>query len=93
MMKFFGKNNGLRTEDGKITKLGYAVMLLSSVFGLCVFLTGRYLYGKSLREKQSDEIDLRLNEAEQEAEQTDIRYSSQDVLTAMQEAIGESDRV
>lgn len=55
MMKFFGKNNGLRTEDGKITKLGYAVMLLSSVFGLCVFLTGRYLYGKSLREKQSDE--------------------------------------
>ena len=55
MMKFFGKNNGLRTEDGKITKLGYAVMLLSSVFGLCVFLTGRYLYGKSLQEKQSDE--------------------------------------
>ena len=45
MMKFFGKNNGLRTEDGKITKLGYVVMLLSSVFGLCVFLTGRYLYG------------------------------------------------
>ncbi len=39
------------------------------------------------------EIDLRLKEAEQEAEQTDIRYSSEDVLTAMQEAIGGSDRV
>jgi hypothetical protein len=37
MMKFFGKNNDLRTEDGKITKLGYEVMLLSSVLGLCVF--------------------------------------------------------
>ncbi len=55
MMKLFGKNNDLRTEEGKITKLGYELMLLSSVFGLCVFLTGRYLYGKSLREKQSDE--------------------------------------
>ena len=92
-MKLFGKNNDLRTEEGRITKLGYEVMLLSSVFGLCVFLTGRYLYGKSLREKQSDEIDLRLKEAEQNAEQTDIRFSSKDVLTAMQEAIGESDRV
>ena len=55
MMKLFGKNNDLRTEEGIITKLGYGVMLLSSVFGLYVFLTGRYLYGKSLREKQSDE--------------------------------------
>lgn len=55
MMKLFGKNHDLRTEEGIITKLGYEVMLLSSVFGLYVFLTGRYLYGKSLREKQSDE--------------------------------------
>ena len=39
------------------------------------------------------EIDLQLKEAEQEAEQTDIRYSSEDVLTAMQAAIGGSDRV
>ncbi len=46
MIKFFGKNNDLRTEEGVITKTGYVVMLLSSVFGLCVFLTGRYLYGK-----------------------------------------------
>ena len=45
MIKFFGKNNDLRTEEGVITKTGYVVMLLSSVFGLCVFLTGRYLYG------------------------------------------------
>ena len=52
MIKFFGKNNDLRTEDGVITKTDYLVLLLSSVFGLCVFLTGRALYGKSLREKQ-----------------------------------------
>ncbi len=54
MMKFFGKKNELRTEEGKITKAGYTVMMLSSVFGLCVFLTGRYIYGKLLREKRSD---------------------------------------
>lgn len=34
MIKFFGKNNDLRTEEGVITKTGYVVMLLSSVFGL-----------------------------------------------------------
>ena len=54
MIKLLGKNNDLRTEEGKITKTGYAVMMLSTVFGLCVFLTGRYLYGKSLQEKQSE---------------------------------------
>ena len=53
MIKFFGKNNDLRTEEGKITKTGYAVMLVSSVFGMCVFLVGRYLYGKSLQNKHS----------------------------------------
>ena len=42
MIKFFGENNSLRTEEGIITKTGYAVMILSSIFGLCVFLTGRY---------------------------------------------------
>ena len=52
-MQFFGKNNDLRTEDGKITEAGYTVMILSAVFGLFVFLIGRSLYGKSLREKQS----------------------------------------
>ncbi len=52
MLKFFGKNNDLRTEEGVIIKTGYVVMLLSSVFGLCVFLTGRYLYGKSLEGKR-----------------------------------------
>lgn len=54
MIQFFGKNNDLRTEEGTVTKTGYAVMILSSVFGLCVFLTGRYLYGKSLQKKQAD---------------------------------------
>ena len=32
MIRFFGKNNDLRTEEGVITKTGYVVMLLSSVF-------------------------------------------------------------
>ncbi len=54
MIKFFGKNNDLRTEEGKITKTGYAVMALSTVLGLCVLLSGRYLYGKSLQEKPSE---------------------------------------
>ena len=54
MIIFFGKNNDLRTEEGKITKTGYVVMMLSTVFGLCVFLTGRYFYGKLLQEKQSE---------------------------------------
>ncbi len=54
MIRFFGKNNDLRTEEGVITKTGYVVMVLSSVFGLCVFLTGRYFYGKSQKEKQSE---------------------------------------
>ena len=49
MIKFFGKNNDLRTKDGKITETGYAVMLISSVFGLCVFLAGRHIYGRSLK--------------------------------------------
>ena len=53
MIKFFGKNNDLRTEEGEITKTGYLVMMISTVFGLCVFLTGRYLYGKSLRKKRT----------------------------------------
>ncbi len=53
MIKLFGKNNDLRTEEGVITKTGYVVILLSSVFGLCVFLTGRYFYEKSLKEKRS----------------------------------------
>ena len=30
----------------------YAVMTLSTILGLCVFLTGRYMYGKSLEKKQ-----------------------------------------
>lgn len=51
MIKFFWKNNDLRTEEGKITELGYVVMILSAIFGLCVFLSGRYIYGKSLKEK------------------------------------------
>ena len=51
MIQFFGKNNDLRTEEGVITKTGYIVMMLSAVFGLCIFLTGRYLYGKSRKEK------------------------------------------
>ena len=54
MIKFFGKNNDLRTEEGKITNKGYAVMLLSAAFGLCVFLAGRKMFAKSLQKKQTD---------------------------------------
>jgi len=54
MIKIFGKNNDLRTEEGKITKTGYLVLTLSSVFGLCVFLTGRHFYGKKLQKKQQN---------------------------------------
>ena len=39
------------------------------------------------------EIYFKLKEAEQEAELTDTRYSSKDVLKAMREAIGGSDSV
>ena len=52
MIKLLGKNNDLRTEEGEITRIGYAVMTLSTILGLCVFLTGRYMYGKSLEKKQ-----------------------------------------
>ena len=54
MIKFFGKNNDLRTEEGEITKTGYVVMMLSTVFGICVFMAGRYFYGMTLQEKQSE---------------------------------------
>ena len=52
MIRFFGKNNDLRTEEGVITKTGYAVMMLSSVFGLCVFFDRKILLWKGAeREK------------------------------------------
>ena len=53
MIKLLGKNNDLRTEEGEITRIGYVVMIVSAVFGLCVFLTGRYFYGKSPEKKRS----------------------------------------
>jgi len=53
MIRFFGKNNDLRTEEGAITKTGYAVMLLSTVFGLCVFLTGKHCYGQALKNRRT----------------------------------------
>lgn len=49
MIKFFGKNNDLMTEDGVITQTGYCVMAISSVFGFGVFLVGRHLYGEALK--------------------------------------------
>ncbi len=52
MIKLLGKNNDLRTEEGEITRMGYAVIMISAVFGLCVFLTGRYMYGKALEKKR-----------------------------------------
>ena len=52
MIKLLGKNNDLRTEEGEITRIGYAAITLSTILGLCVFLTGRYMYGKSQEKKQ-----------------------------------------
>ena len=52
MIKLLGPDNDLRTEDGKITKWGFLVAVLSTLFGLACFLTGRLLYGKHLRGKQ-----------------------------------------
>ena len=46
MIKVLGKNNDLMTEDGKITNQGYAALLISTAFGICLFLTGRNIYGK-----------------------------------------------
>ena len=52
MIKLLGPDNDLRSEDGRITKWGYLVAVLSTIFGLACFLTGRLLYGKHLRGKQ-----------------------------------------
>ena len=51
MIKLFGKNNDLRTEDGVITKYGYIVMAISTVFGIFVFLSGRNIYMKAHEER------------------------------------------
>ena len=51
MIKLFGKNNDLRTEEGVITKYGYIVMAISTVFGLFVFLTVRKVYMKAYERK------------------------------------------
>lgn len=47
-MKLLCENNDLY-KDGKITKSGYIVMILSSIFGLCCFLIGRSLYGEAIK--------------------------------------------
>lgn len=53
MVKLFGPGNDLSTKDGEITKTGYFVMFVSSVFGLfCVFL-GRSLYRKKLQRRST----------------------------------------
>ena len=49
MLKAFGKVNDLRTEEGKLTKQGYIVLALFSLFGIGLFLLGRYIYGKNKR--------------------------------------------
>ena len=53
MIRLLGPGNDLYTENGEITKTGYFVMGVSSVFGLvCVFI-GRSVYGKLLQRKKS----------------------------------------
>ena len=51
MIKLLGPGNDLYTETGEITKTGYLVMAVSSVFGLLCFLAGRALYGKLLERR------------------------------------------
>ena len=53
MIKLLGPGNDLYTENGKITKTGYIVMAVSSVFGLFCFFVGRSIYGKLLQRRQS----------------------------------------
>ncbi len=48
VMKLLEKKNDLY-KDGRITKEGYTVMTISSVFSFCCFLVGRSLYGKTLK--------------------------------------------
>ena len=53
MIKLLGPGNDLYTEDGEITKTGYIVMFISSVFGFFFFVAGRYVYKKALQRKAS----------------------------------------
>ena len=50
-MKLLGPGNDLYTEDGKITKTGYIVMFVSSVFGLFCFLIGRTICKKAIQQR------------------------------------------
>ena len=51
-MKLLGRNNDLRTENGRITKLGYFVAFLSAVFGFAVFLAGSEMYKQKKSQKK-----------------------------------------
>ena len=53
MIKLLGPGNDLYTENGKITKTGYFVMIVSSVFGLSCFLIGRSICGKRLQNRNT----------------------------------------
>ncbi len=51
MLKLLGPDNDLY-RSGKITKWGWIVMLISSVFGFCIFLAGRKAYGRAIRSRK-----------------------------------------
>jgi hypothetical protein len=51
MIKLLGKGNDLYTESGRITKSGYMVLVVSTIFGFACFLTGREIYGRILKNK------------------------------------------
>ena len=53
MIRLLGPGNDLYTETGKITKTGYLVMAVSTVFGLLCFFIGRSVYGKLLKRRVS----------------------------------------
>ena len=46
MLKILGPDNDLLNDDGKITRCGWAIFVISSLLGILFFLSGRYLYGR-----------------------------------------------
>ena len=53
MIRLLGPGNDLYTENGEITKTGYLVMAVASVFGLLCFFVGRSIYRAFLRRRES----------------------------------------
>ena len=66
MPKLLGPNNDLLNEDGKITRWGWAVFVISSLLGILCFLSGRYLYGRRKKMYEYKVETYKVKEAEKE---------------------------